>query len=634
MISQSCRTLINCSKWFEFSPRRSTILRPSGFAWHSHAETRHSLPPPSHFVMMAAAKGTRMEEHHATIYFREILIILAIAGILVPVLHRFKLSPVLSYLIAGMVIGPYGLGLLTDDIPFVSTLAITDLEWVRSVAEFGVMLLLFMIGLELSISRLWDMRRLVLGFGSAQILVSAAVISVIAFIFDNPVETSILMGACLALSSTAIVIQLLREQHRFSTPVGTTGFSVLLMQDLAVVPILILVTIFANSDGTSIVSNISEAMIKAVIVITVIYIAGRKLLRPLFKYLGFSHNAEWFMAVTLFIVIGSAALTYTAGLSMALGAFLAGLMLCETEYRHEIEMVIDPLKGVFLGIFFLSVGMVIDLREIANEPFWLIVSVAGLFAIKTSIIFILGLLFRMPWIRALEVGLLLGQSGEFAFMIVSMAMAEGLISVPHGQFFMIVSACSMLATPLVSVLAMRLSRVLENRYGSTAGKPSIVIPENEEKGHIIIAGFGRVGRLLGEVLEREQIAYLAMDNNSPRVATWRDKGLSVFYGDARRADLWRKLDIEHARAVLLTVDQPESAEAILKTLRKHWPNCMVIARARDGESVQSLYEHGATLVVQETLEASLQLARFVLEKLQVDECEIDSVITRSREAAV
>ena len=572
-----------------------------------------------------------MDEQHTVFYFREALVILAIAGIFVPLLHRLKFSPVLGYLFCGLLVGPYGIGLLVGQSALAEYIAITDMVWVHAVAEFGVMLLLFTIGLELSFSRLWAMRRLVLGLGSLQILLTAAIIGWLALMFDNSLETSVLLGACLALSSTAIVMQLLREQHRFATPVGTACFSILLMQDIAVVPILILLGVFSSPSDASIAFGVIEALIKAAVAIAVIYFAGRMLLRPLFKYLGFSHNAEWFMAVVLFIIVGAAAITYVSGLSLALGAFLAGLLLSETEYRHEIESVVEPLKGLFLGIFFVSVGMVIDLREFLSEPFWLIASVLGLFAIKAVIIAVLAKPFGLSWPKAAEAGMMLGQSGEFAFMIVSMAMAAGLISIPHGQFFMIVAALSMMLTPAVSVLAQHVSRFLERWFAAATSVPGIA--SHSRSGHVIISGFGRVGQLLGEVLEREQIAYVAMDKNSPRVSTLRDRKLPVYYGDARRADLWRKLDVERASAALITVDEPEAACAILATLRKHWPMLTVVARAHDAQSVHKLYESGASLVVQETLEASLQLARFVLEKLKVPEGEIETVIAQSRGAA-
>ncbi len=574
-----------------------------------------------------------MGEHHTTFYFREILLVLAIAGILVPVLHRLKLSPVLGYLIAGLSIGPYGMGVVATHIPVASYFAITDLDWVRSVAEFGVMLLLFTIGLELSIERLWAMRRTVLGLGSLQIILTAIVISVIAHQFENSAETSILLGACLALSSTAIVLQLLHEQRRFSTQVGITSFSILLMQDIAVVPILILLSVFSDSSDAPVFLNISVTLLKAIAAIGLIYLFGRLLLRPLFKYLGFSHNAEWFMAVILFIVVGAAAITYVSGLSMALGAFLAGLLLSETEYRHEIESIVEPLKGLFLGIFFLSVGMVTDLREFVREPFWLLASVFGLFTIKTLITSVLCRLYGLRWSRALETGLLLGQGGEFAFMIVSMAMVTGLISLTHGQFFMIVAACSMLLTPPISVLAHRLCIWLERRTMDASLSVGQII-DAQKHGHVVIAGFGRVGRLLGDVLEREHIPYVAMDGSTAVVGKWRDEGYPVYYGDARRADLWKKLETENASAALVTVDDPHAACAILRTLRTHWPMLTVIARAHDKAAVQALYEHGATLVVQETLEASLQLARFVLQKLDVPESEIETVIVRSRDACL
>ncbi len=572
-----------------------------------------------------------MDETHSVFYLKEVLIILAIAGIFVPLLHKLKFSSVLGYLICGLLAGPYGIGLAVQYFPAAHHFTITDLEWVRGLAEFGVMLLLFTIGLELSFSRLWNMRRLVLGLGSLQILITTAIITWIALLFENSLQTSLLLGACLALSSTSIVVQLLREQHRFSTPVGTTCFSILLMQDIAVVPILILLTVFSSAGDAAIYSSILEALVKAAFAIAAIYFCGRMLLRPLFKYLGFSHNAEWFMAVVLFIVIGAAAITYASGLSLALGAFLAGLLLSETEYRHEVGSVVEPLKGLFLGIFFISVGMVTDPREILREPFWLLVSVIGIFMIKATIIAILSKPFGLSWPKAVEAGLLLGQGGEFAFMIVGMAMGVGLISMPHGQFFMLIAALSMMATPSMSLLAQRLGHYLERWFAASDTVPKT--SSDGRTGHVIIAGFGRVGKLLGEVLEREQIAYVAMDNSSPRVGAMRDNLLPVYYGDARRADLWKKLDVERANAALITVDDPGTACAILHMLRKHWPNLTVVARAHDATSLQQLYESGATLVVQETLEATLQLARLVLEKLHVPGGEIETVIAQSRGVA-
>lgn len=569
---------------------------------------------------------------HAGFYFKEALVILAITGLFVPLLHRLKFSPVLAYLFCGLMIGPHGIALLAEDIPAVTYIAITDLDWVRTLAEFGVMLLLFTIGLELSFARLWAMRRLVLGLGGLQILITTVLIMWVATQFGNSLEASVLVGACLALSSTAIVMQLLREQHRFSSPVGTTCFSILLMQDIAVVPILILLgALSAGGGDVSISLSVAEALGKALLAIGIIYFCGRMLLRPLFKSLGFSHRAEWFMAVVLFIVIGAAAITYASGLSLALGAFLAGLLLSETEYRHEVESVIEPLKGLFLGVFFISVGMVTDPKAFVNNPWWLLASVVGLFMLKAVVIAILAKPFGLSWPKALEAGLLLGQGGEFAFMIVSMAMASGLIPSANGQFFMIVAALSMMATPALSGAAHRLAVSMEEWFSPSSGLAGF--SEHGRAGHVIIAGFGRMGRVLGEVLERDHIDYVAIDNESQRVGAMRDQRLPVYYGDARRADLWRKLDVEHASAALITVDDLTAACAILSTIRKHWPELTVVVRAHDSPSVQTFYEYGATLVVEETLEASLQLARVVLEKLKVPDSEIDTVIAQSRGSA-
>lgn len=571
-----------------------------------------------------------MDEHQAVSYFREILIILAIAGVAVPLLCRLKISPVLSYLLAGVLVGPYGLGLLASQSKLATYLAITDLVWVQGMAEFGIMLLLFTIGLEFSFSRLWSMRKLVVGLGVLQIVLTTSFISGIAIYFGNSPQTAILIGASLALSSTAIVIQLLKGQQRFSTPVGTVCFSILLMQDLAVVPILILLTVFSTNGEASITLEIVKALGKGVVAVGLIYIFGRLLLRPVFKFLGVSHNSEWFTAVILFIVVGAAFLTNISGLSLALGAFLAGLLLSETEFRHEVETVIDPLKGLFLGIFFMSVGMFIDLREVLTQPVWLAISVLGITTIKATIIIFLCKLFRFGWPVAIETGLLLGQGGEFAFMIVGMAMNNGIISSPHGQFFMLLAACSMLATPLIANIGKRLAHNIH-----TQNDKSALSCESKEKSydnHIVIAGFGRVGRLIGKILDSQGIAYIAIDNDSHCVTSWRDKNLPVYFGDARRINLWEKLCVDQARAVLITIDDAQSAKAILEILRKRWPSLTIIARARDARDVTRLYDSGASLVVQETLEASLQIARYMLLELKLPEEEIDDIIDQSRES--
>lgn len=508
-----------------------------------------------------------MSEHESIPYLREIVVFLVAAGILVPALSRLKISPVLGYLLIGACIGPFGLGLLAADQPWLSTYAITDLEGVRALAELGVIFLLFMIGLELSIERLWAMRRLVFGLGSLQVVVTGCAIGLIAWGFGNSPAASIVLGACLALSSTAIVMQLLFEQRRLATPVGRTSFSILLMQDLAVVPLLFIVGVLGARVGEDVGFAFVVALLRAAVVIAGVYMIGRVVVRPLFRMVARTRSAELFMAATLLMVIGTAVITATAGLSMALGAFLAGLLLAETEYRHEIEVYIEPFKGLLLGLFFMSVGMGIDYRTIADEPFWIGAAVVGLFVIKSAITALLCLAFRMPRHVSLEAGLLLGQGGEFAFVIVGLAMTLGLLPVEAGQFMLIVAGLTMLVTPLVAIAASRIAELIREKTGAPADEPDEMDLQGLE-GHVVVVGFGRVGRTISAVLDAEGASYVALDVDPVNVAAARNRGLPVFFGDASRPEMLNRVHIDSASVLVVTLDDAEKAERIVSLVRR------------------------------------------------------------------
>ncbi len=365
------------------------------------------------------------------------VVFLAAAGLLIPVAKRFRISPVLGFLLIGLAIGPHGLARVAENYAWLRYLLITDVAGVRALAELGIVFLLFMIGLELSLERLWGMRRLVFGLGSAQILLTGLVIGSIAWTFGNSVEASVLLGSCLALSSTAVVMQLLIEQGRFGSTVGRGSFAVLLAQDIAVVPILFLVGTFGAHVGGSLLWELGLAVGEALLAVLLILGVGRLVVRPLFRFVGSADSPELFMAVTLLAIIATAAATHAAGLSAALGAFLAGLLLAESEYRHEIEINIEPFKGLLLGLFFMSVAMGIDLVEILTNPGWVALSVFGLFAIKSLMTTGLARLFGFSWAHATEMGLLLGQGGEFAFVVVGLALGFGLLPEPTAQFMLI-----------------------------------------------------------------------------------------------------------------------------------------------------------------------------------------------------
>ncbi|GAB4291189.1 MAG: cation:proton antiporter [Thiohalomonadaceae bacterium] len=551
-------------------------------------------------------------ESHGIPHLREIVLFLVATGIVVPLFHRFRISPVLGYLIVGGIIGPYGLGLFVEDIGWLSYAVISDIHGVQALAELGVIFLMFMIGLDLSLDRLWAMRRWVFGLGSLQVVVTATVIGAIAWGFGNTPGASMVLGACLALSSTAIVMQLLIEKRQLGTPLGRSSFSILLMQDLAVVPILFLVGVL----GTRLEGGLELALLlalgKAVVVIVGIYLIGRMVLRPLFHMVARTRNVEMFMAATLLMVIGSSALTGMAGLSMALGAFLAGLLLAETEFRHEIEVDIEPFKGLLLGLFFMSVGMGIDYRVVGQEAFWIAASVLGLFVLKSVITAGLCLAFGLPRHTSLETGLLLGQGGEFAFVVVGLAMTLKLIPGEVGQFMLIVTGLTMVVTPLVAHTAGKLAAKLEPP-ATTAAQEGDLQGVGGLEGHVVVAGFGRVGRILGRTLDADGIPYLALDTDANGVADARGKGMPVYYGDAARLEMLRRAHTHTARALVVTMDNPGAAEHVVRVVHAEWPHLPIIARARDSAHGSRLLAFGATDVILETVEASLQLSGRILQ---------------------
>ena len=548
--------------------------------------------------------------HIEALNLREVIVFLVAAGVIVPLVHRLKVSPVLGFLGVGLLIGPYGLARLTDVAPWLSYVVIADLEGVQALAELGVVFLLFMIGLELSIDRLWAMRRLVFGLGSMQVLLTGAVITATASFFGNALPVAAVLGAGFALSSTAIVMQLLGENHRLGTATGRTSFSILLFQDLAVLPILFLVGAFAAQGDGSVGLAFAWAIGQAFVAVVIILVIGRLVLRPLFRLVGSTASREMFLAFVLLVIIGTALVTEEAGLSMALGAFLAGLLFAETEYRHEIELDIAPFKGLLLGLFFVSVGMSVDISLVAAEPVWLIASVFGLFFVKGVIIYALIRLFGEPRSVAVENALLLGQGGEFAFLIVGLASGLGLMPGETAQFMLIVTSMTMIATPPVAHVARRLARAVE--AGEAArGQPDADLP-TDLRGHVIVVGYGRVGQMLGSILDTQEIPHIGLDNDANLVAHYRSAGASIFYGDANRPDILRRFGVEQADALVVTMDDAPMAEHVVEAAHRHWPDLTIYARARDVNHATRLITHGASHAVPETIEASLQLGEKVL----------------------
>ncbi len=564
-------------------------------------------------------------------YLRELVVFLAAAGIVVPLFHRARLSPVLGYLLIGAAIGPHGLGVIADDLGPLRHAVISDVEGVKRIGELGVIFLLFTIGLDLSLDRLWSLRKLVFGFGSAQVLASAAVIAAVAWAFGSGGAGAVVLGMSLALSSTAIVMQLLVEGHRLATTLGRASFAVLLFQDLAVVPILAVLGVLRMPELDAVALALLAALAKAAVVVGLVLAVGRLGLRPLYRLVAATGSRELFMALTLLAALGAAALTGLAGLSMSLGAFLAGLLIAESEYQHQVIVDIEPFKGLLLGVFFLSVGMEIDARLVAGDAVWLAVAVPGLFAAKAAIAAALGRAYGLPPHVALEAGLLLGQGGEFGFVVVGFAMGLGVVAPGPGQFALVLISLSMLATPFVAALGRRLAAALERRadHRAAAGDAARMA---EYENHAIVAGFGRVGQILGRVLQSQQAAFVALDVDAREVARHRSARLPVFYGDASHAELLARARADAAHTLAVTMNDPRAVERTVAAARERWPELRIYARARDAAQAKRLLELGATAVIQESVEASLQLAGRVLEGLGLPEESVDQIIDTRRAA--
>lgn len=541
-------------------------------------------------------------------YLRETIIFLVAAGLVVPLVRKAGISAVLGFLFVGLVIGPFGVGRLVGETPVLELMVIADVEGVRRFAELGVIFLLFTIGLELSVAQLWGMRRLVFGFGTAQVTVSAIVIGGIAYAFGNTLVAATIFGLCLALSSTALVMQLLTETRRLSAPAGRASFGVLLLQDLAVVPILFFVGIAGATVEGSLAFAALKAIGEAVLVIALIFLIGRIAVRPFLRFVGGTGSREVFMAAVILLVLITAALTALAGLSMALGAFLAGLLFAGTEYRHQIASDIEPFKGLLLGLFFISVGMSLDIMAVWADIQWVLLSAFGLLAIKGTILFALARAYRLPKDVAAETAILMSQGGEFAFVVIAAALSFSLLDPANAQFMLLVVIVTMFLTPLLAIAGRRVGEMLRQREAKNGDMTASIDDEHP----VIIGGFGRVGRLLAQLLEEQRVPYVAIDSDPDLVATERAKGASVYFGDASQPDLLKHLGIERAAAFATTMDAPESAEHVIKAVHQDWPHIPIIARACDVSHAEDLRASGARSAVPETVEASLELCEQLL----------------------
>lgn len=539
--------------------------------------------------------------------YKDLILFLATAGVVVPLFKRLKLSPILGFLGAGVALGPFGLGAVAGKVGWLSAITVSRPEDIAGLGEFGVVFLLFMVGLELSWERLRLMRRLVFGLGAIQLVVSAGVLAGLAGLIGASLPASLVIGLALALSSTAVIVPVLVEHRRLHSEAGRAAFAVLLFQDLAVAPIMVTLTIVGRAQRHGFSPRLLLAFVPAVLVILLLVLVGRLLLRPMFKSVARARSEEMFMAACLLVVIGAGLISAMAGLSMAIGAFVAGLLLAETEYRHEVQVTIEPFKGLLLGLFFVSVGAGLDLPLLTAHPVLILGLAAALVALKGAVTYGAGRVMGLKILAATEASLALAAGGEFAFVLLSAAMAAQLVPAPMGAGVLMAATLSMFAIPLLGAVGARVAK--------TAAPTKLTEPPPLEQllpPRVLVVGYGRVGRLVGEMLSRHQIDWVGVDRNAYDAEAARRAGLAVFFGDATRLELLRRLGLDTAIALVVTMDVPEAAEAVVVAARQARPDLTIVARARDARQAQRLYDLGATDAVPETIEASLQLSEAVL----------------------
>jgi len=554
-----------------------------------------------------------MEGHVQPGAYKDVVLFLATAGVVVPLFRQWRISPVLGFLGAGVVLGPYGLGSLAHEVEWLNAFTIDNPGELAQLAELGVVFLLFTIGLELSWERLRSLRRYVFGLGALQVVLCLTATALAAFMMGQPPAAAIAIGAALALSSTAIVMPILAEQKRQHAIAGRATFSVLLFQDLAVAPILVTLTLMGRRSDEPFSPAMLLSLLPAIIGVAALFLFGRLLLRPMLRSVARAKSEELFLAASLLVVVGAGLVSALAGLSMALGAFVAGLLLAETEFRHEVEVRVEPFKGLLLGMFFISVGIGLNVPLLLDRPVVILGSAVGLVTMNCLVVFALAKAFGLKTRSAIEAALLLAGAGEFAFVILGQAMDQGLVARTVGQTALVAATLSMFSIPFLAQLGLRL--------GGRKIAPSELPPEPEGEAdtepRVLVVGYGRVGRLVGDMLRRHEIGWVGAELDARLVEQGRRAGEAIYFGDAARADFLMRCGLGDAPALVVTMDDPEGVETIVAVARELRPNLTIVARARDARHAQRLYDLGATDAVPETVEASLQLSEAVLVEIGV-----------------
>ncbi len=530
--------------------------------------------------------------------------------------QRLRWSPVVGYLIAGAVIGPHALGLVQDS------------PTIHLLSEFGIVFLLFTIGLELSLERLRSMWRFVFGLGGLQVALSALAIALAALTLglDGPAAT--VVGLALALSSTAVVMRLMMDQENLGSRVGRRAMGVLLFQDIAVVPILLLVGLMADPAARSISQSALVAAGQAVLALALVIAAGRFLARPLFRVVASAQSSELFSAFTLLIVLSAAWLMESVGLSMAMGGFIAGVLLAETEYASQVQLDIEPFRSLLLGLFFIGVGMAIDPTVVLGGLHYVLAALAALLLLKAALLVALGWLFGLREGELAHFGVLLAQGGEFAFVVFASAGSHDLLPQAVEQVLIVVVGLSIALTPALAAIGRRLEQ--HWRHRALPGVDRLEETGSELEGHVVIAGYGRVGRTIARLLSEQGLPFIALDLSSYNIARASAEGHSVFYGNSGNPEALRAAGLRRASALVVTLDTPSAASRTVEAARRLSPDIPIIVRAADLPHGEELQRLGASAAVPETLEASLQLGGQTLRAIGLSHTICDEILERVR----
>lgn len=550
------------------------------------------------------------------------LTLLAISLLVVWILKRIKLSPILGYLFVGVLVGPFALGWLPEG------------EHIKTLAEIGVVFLLFMVGLEFSLSRLIAMRATVFGLGSCQVVISTVSGGFIAWLTGIEWQAALVVGGALALSSTAIVAKQLTDQLEMQARHGQLSIAILLFQDLAVVPLLVIIPILSAGHDQSLTLPILIAIGEGSLAIFVMLQVGRLVLRPFYHLVAKTHSAEIFTLATLFIALMAAWITNQLGLSLALGAFLAGLMLSETEYKYQIEADIRPFRDILMGLFFISVGAQLDVSIIFKEWFWIGLLTAGLIVGKGAVIAILTRLLGYASPVAFRTGLLLGQAGEFGFAVLMVAISNGLLTLQETQPIIAAALLSMLITPILIRYNRRITeRLFHGTYeaGLYAPKKELDSACESLSEHVIICGFGRIGQNLANILRDMKVPYVALDLDYSLIREAWEAGENVFYGDSTHIEILKKAELARASALIITFDDALIAEHIIRSARRLNNDIPIVVRSKEDQNVDNLHDVGASNVVPESFEASMMLAIHVLQHMGISTDKSLAFVAQARE---